>query len=64
MDASTLETLRKHPDIDRAAETLVRLLAACKSQQMHGKAGVLVELKAGAIALLHESKDSTTLIKI
>lgn len=31
---------------------------------MHGKAGVLAELKEGKIAFLHEAKDSTTRLEI
>lgn len=63
MDASTLRICESHPDIDRAACALVALLVSCKGEQMHGQAGVLADLTAGRITLLHQPKAPTIKIK-
>lgn len=64
MDSATLRICEANPDIDAAACALVRLLAECKSEQMHGQAGVLADLKAGKIAVLHKPKVPTSVVKI
>jgi hypothetical protein len=64
MDQLTIKICHENLDIDEAAQKLVRLLASCKGQRMHGKAGVLAELKDGKIAFLIESKDASTRLAI
>jgi hypothetical protein len=60
MDEITLKICDSNPDIDAAAELLVRLLASRKGQLQYGKVGVLAEMKVGGIAYLHRIEEETT----